>query len=194
MDETWDFGARLRTLRKLRGFKRARAAADRLGIQENTYTRYERGQSEPSFKLLRRMMQEFRITPNELFSDEPLLSVPGPPGFSEGDATGAPALTGAAPAEFAFQERRAGDDPQTVAWRLAREFARLKRTDGKDEDPLAELARASTLFLELEREPYRTIARLLAEPSLASLPKVRQARLSRDVDLLLRHGEDALGS
>jgi len=60
------FGRRLRELRKKRGFPTARAFADLLAIEENTLTRWERGETEPGFEMLLRICQVLGVTPNEL--------------------------------------------------------------------------------------------------------------------------------
>jgi transcriptional regulator with XRE-family HTH domain len=60
------FGRRLRQTREKRGFKTARAFADLLAIEENTLTRWERGETEPGFDMLLRICQVLGTTPNEL--------------------------------------------------------------------------------------------------------------------------------
>lgn len=49
------FAIRLKQLRVLRGFRTARAFAQALDIDENRYTRWERGEVEPSVAMLAKM-------------------------------------------------------------------------------------------------------------------------------------------
>src|SRR6185503_2038127 len=60
------FAKRLKSIRTLRGFGRARYFAKSLGIEENRYTRYERAEVEPSLTLIHKMCEMLRVTPNEL--------------------------------------------------------------------------------------------------------------------------------
>src|SRR5262245_33955196 len=60
------FAKRLKSIRTLRGFGRARYFAKSLGIEENRYTRYERAEVEPSLTLIHKMCEVLRVTPNEL--------------------------------------------------------------------------------------------------------------------------------
>lgn len=43
------FALRLANVRKAKGFESARDAADTLGVQENTYTSWERGSKSPQY-------------------------------------------------------------------------------------------------------------------------------------------------
>ena len=52
------------------GYARARSFAKALGIEENRYTRYERGETEPDVTLIQKICQTLRITPDELFGYE----------------------------------------------------------------------------------------------------------------------------
>ena len=46
---------------------RARNFARALGIEENTYTRYERAEAEPNLTLIDKICNVLRITPDALF-------------------------------------------------------------------------------------------------------------------------------
>ena len=46
---------------------RARSFARALGIEENTYTRYERAEAEPNLTLIAKICNVLRITPDALF-------------------------------------------------------------------------------------------------------------------------------
>lgn len=61
------FAKRLRTLRAYRGINTAREMADRLGIDENRYTRYERAETEPDISLIIRICETLKVSPNALF-------------------------------------------------------------------------------------------------------------------------------
>lgn len=60
------FGRRLRQMRKDRGYTRAREFAELIGTEENTLTRWERGETEPSLEILLRICQVLGTSPNEL--------------------------------------------------------------------------------------------------------------------------------
>ena len=60
------FGRRLRQMRMDRGFKTAREFAEFIAQEENTLTRWERGETEPGFEVLLRICQVLGTTPDEL--------------------------------------------------------------------------------------------------------------------------------
>nr|PZN79150.1 MAG: hypothetical protein DIU57_15275 [Pseudomonadota bacterium] len=62
------FAMRLKQLRVLRGFRTARAFAQALGIDENRYTRWERGEVEPSVAMLAKMAEVLNIPVDILVS------------------------------------------------------------------------------------------------------------------------------
>lgn len=59
------FAKTLRTAREAK-FKSAASFAAHLNIEEATYRKYERGDSEPSYDTLVRICEELEITPNDL--------------------------------------------------------------------------------------------------------------------------------
>ena len=61
------FAERLRKAREDAGYKSAASLAGVLGIEEATYRKYERGQSEPTFDTIVRVCEVLEITPNHLF-------------------------------------------------------------------------------------------------------------------------------
>jgi transcriptional regulator with XRE-family HTH domain len=67
------FGLRLKGFRQSAGFKTARAFAEALELDENRYTRYERGEVEPNLANICRMCSVLGVEPNELlgFSEAP---------------------------------------------------------------------------------------------------------------------------
>lgn len=60
------FAKRLRAYRELAGFRTAKEFADRIGKEENTYTRYERAETEPDISTLMLICLTLDITPNDL--------------------------------------------------------------------------------------------------------------------------------
>ena len=53
-------------MRRDRGFKTAREFAELIAQEENTLTRWERGETEPGFEVLLRICQVLGTTPDEL--------------------------------------------------------------------------------------------------------------------------------
>jgi transcriptional regulator with XRE-family HTH domain len=62
------FAVRLKTLRVLRGFRTARSFARALDIDENRYTRWERGEVEPSVAMLAKMAEVLGLPVDVLVS------------------------------------------------------------------------------------------------------------------------------
>lgn len=62
------FAIRLKQLRVLRGFRTARAFAQALEIDENRYTRWERGEVEPSVAMLAKMAEVLSVPVDILVS------------------------------------------------------------------------------------------------------------------------------
>lgn len=62
------FAVRLKQLRVLRGFRTARAFAQALEIDENRYTRWERGEVEPSVAMLAKMADVLNLPVDILVS------------------------------------------------------------------------------------------------------------------------------
>jgi transcriptional regulator with XRE-family HTH domain len=65
-----EFSSRLRRLRLEHGYPHARAFAEAIGIEENRYTRYERGEVEPNLAVIAAICRTLGITPNEPFGYE----------------------------------------------------------------------------------------------------------------------------
>jgi transcriptional regulator with XRE-family HTH domain len=166
------FAKRLKHMRVQRGFPRARYFAKALGIEENRYTRYERAEVEPSLSLIDKICDVLRVSPNELLG----LSEPG--GLQQGGLgeDGQPPL---APPE-ALPERHV----EPLAWRLASDVVTVrnaKRT-GSPGDPLAARREIGKLFQQLQKDPFNTVAGILADPALKDLEASRKAELARLVD------------
>ena len=71
------FSERLRALRIAKGFPTARKFAQKLGIDENRYTRYERAEVEPDLALLVRICAELSASPNDLLGSAAAAGTPG---------------------------------------------------------------------------------------------------------------------
>src|SRR5438034_8796899 len=123
------FAKRLKSIRTLRGFGRARYFAKSLGIEENRYTRYERAEVEPSLTLIHKMCETLRVSPNELlgFADLRYQHHPsGAPGLAEAPleeiarAHGGEAEAGA----------KGADPVSSLAWNLAGEAVEIRHEHG----------------------------------------------------------------
>jgi transcriptional regulator with XRE-family HTH domain len=150
------FAARLRTLRHARGFRTAKSFAEALGIDQNTYTRYERGEAEPNLAMLDRIWQELGLAPNEL--------------FGEGHAP----RPGVADGASLFQARRRLAHTNAAAWHLAESYSHHADAAGCA-NTLARLRRAGALYRDLIGDPFATIAAMAASSGLD-----RMAAATRD--------------
>lgn len=63
---TQAFANRLKTMRKARDYKTAKAFAVALGIEDATYRTYERAEAEPNFSTFLRICQVLDSSPNDL--------------------------------------------------------------------------------------------------------------------------------
>lgn len=152
------FAKRLKDLRVQAGFIRARQLANQLGIEENRYTRYERGEVEPSLTLIHGICGALRTSPNELL------------GFAENEDSEVLAIE-------QDGRRKEGNLPEvlplsTLAWRLAvmAADARQRRGAAEDaEDPLALHRETAKLFKALERDPFGMVADIAADDALQML-------------------------
>jgi DNA-binding XRE family transcriptional regulator len=61
------FGLHLKGLRQSAGFRTARSFAQALGLDENLYTRYERGEIEPNLTSICKICSVLGVEPNDLF-------------------------------------------------------------------------------------------------------------------------------
>lgn len=165
------FAGRLRRLRQERGFAAARHFAQALGIPENRYTRYERGDSEPDLEDLYLFFEHLPASPNELFGVEggkPTLKQP--PGFASGPQEPL-TLTPDAPhgSISPLDEQPRRSDADAAAWTLATTVIRHKRPDKTathDHLTLAELRETGMLFKVLCNDPYETVTRLVTTPDI----------------------------
>lgn len=165
-----------------------------LGISENRYTRYERGEAEPDVELMRLICDKLGVTPNELFG-----------WGGEGDAgeTSAHRAVGGF-AEVAGTAHRGGWDEEMggapssardtmaaseiAAWRLAGELekARLGQAGSAGAtEGLGALQATAELFLKLRQDPLATVAQVLRSADLAALDHDQQTHLSREIERFL---------
>lgn len=161
-----------------------------LDIDENRYTRYERGTTEPSFELIVKMCRLLATTPNNLFEFQELRqpspssiagfsAQPQPPFLDRPQPTG--------PGEAQAQQ----PPPSTMqiaaaAWRLSAEVQRLQeRLSGSVADQgsneLAAIRQTAKLFEELKGDPFGTIARLSNDPVLATGNRKALVALRRQI-------------
>ena len=62
------FASRLRMLREGAGYESARAFAAAASIDPKHYSRYERGEVEPTLSVLRKVCESLGVTPNDLLA------------------------------------------------------------------------------------------------------------------------------
>src|SRR5262245_13185349 len=168
------FAKRLKTMRVHNGFERARYFAKALGIEENRYTRYERAEVEPSLTLIHKICEVLQVSPNELLGFSEVGAVSNP-GFSEPAAEYEAANT---PSERRFE---------TLAWRLASEVAAVRngRPSTKESgDPFAVTRDTGKLYQSLLKDPFNTMASIVAEDALKGLDADRKSELARLVDAI----------
>jgi transcriptional regulator with XRE-family HTH domain len=175
------FAKRLKSIRTLRGFGRARYFAKSLGIEENRYTRYERAEVEPSLTLIHKMCDMLRVTPNELlgFAEvKPERGFTMAVGLSESDDT-------AHPYQHANAEHagNAGDPLSSVAWQLASAAVAIRHEHtGKPKassDPLDTVRETSALFRSLQQSPFGAVAEIVDDPTLKSIDAGRKSTLAK---------------
>jgi transcriptional regulator with XRE-family HTH domain len=153
------FAERLRSVRKARGFRTAKSFAAEMDIDQNTYTRYERGEVEPNLSVIERMWSALGLTGNELFG-----SMAGPiSGAAESRARGVTALC-----DPGLVDGFAGSTASTAAaWRLAEAWAETRAGNASAGDPLQRLVEVSRVYQDLADDPYGAVGRLLARPEIA---------------------------
>jgi len=175
------FAKRLKSIRTLRGFGRARYFAKALGIEENRYTRYERAEVEPSLTLIHKMCEMLRVTPNELL------------GFSElrqerqyGATLGLADPADDEVSHSSPHDAGAGDvgDPlSSIAWQLASTAVAIRHEQaGKSKaagDPLETVRETGALFRDLRSNPFGAATEIVDDPALKSADANRKAALAK---------------
>ena len=176
------FADNLRRLRIARGYPRARQLARELGIKENRYTRYERGQAEPPLELIYAICAKLAVTPNDLFGVE-----------VEGKSTTRPIIDigGFANGEDPPLASPAASDPDIASWRLAKimldaapaahDLGRLRHED----DPLADVRAVAMLAAKLREDPTGVLQRFVSNPELIRLPRTVRADIRSEIDRYL---------
>lgn len=193
------FAARLKMLRVPRGFRTARSLAERLGIDENRYTRYERAEVEPNLDILMRVCQTLSVTPNDLLLEASSGAPASAAGYGFHEPTRpfepepAPQTRPAAGTEDTRPETGApprGPTPSgrnAAIWRLAEVVQKLSAGEGRaksgERSPWQETSR---LFAVIERDPFAFVAGLADDPLLQRLGAEKQSELAEAVDGCMR--------
>jgi transcriptional regulator with XRE-family HTH domain len=173
-------GQRLREARIQAGYHRARHFAEALGLKENTYCRYERDETSPSYDYLAKICQLLNVEMIQLVpvggkSDLPA-SEPRQPilnGFSQSNRNGADlqppldsnrldATAGVARDTAAFID--SGAICSLRAWRLAQLLAAKAVDSNKAASNL--LHQVTELYFSLKKDPYPTLMPVLPNGSL----------------------------
>ncbi|MCU0953080.1 MAG: helix-turn-helix domain-containing protein [Hyphomicrobium sp.] len=163
-------GQRLRYARIKAGYSKARALAAALGVTANTYYRYERDESTPSFRTLAKIAVILDAPLSELLADgqetsekngfeSKVSETPGIPGFTE---THLPA-----PSQQNHIDPAA--ECSLLAWRLATVLCKYA-SNGSRKDEDASLKNITELYLELKVSPSAILAKhqsaVMADPSI----------------------------
>ncbi len=175
------FAKRLKSIRTLRGFGRARYFAKSLGIEENRYTRYERAEVEPSLTLIHKMCEMLRVTPNELLGfaelkhDRPYNAAPGLAEPVVGEASHA--------YQHDLGAEPEGDPLSSIAWQLASAAVAIRHEHaGKSKaagDPLDTVRETSALFRGLRSNPFGAVSEIVDDPALKGADAHRKAALAK---------------
>jgi transcriptional regulator with XRE-family HTH domain len=159
------FWLRLRTLRLEAGFKTARAFAHALEMEQNRYTRYERGEVEPNLLNIGRMCHLLGVDANRLL---------GPTDASDEQA-GLAAETGG------VSGQAKGTSRSTQAWRLASVIASLPSYNvdpSQTNDPLVQLRATVEIYRQLlTDDPTNIFAQFLNDDALSGLELSRKSEL-----------------
>lgn len=184
-------GEQLRRLRLAKGYRTVRAFAKSLGISENRYGRYERGEAVPKPAMLSKICRGLGITPNELYAWQPGQEPSTPArgraldllGFGESDGHG-----GAGNVYTTEPSTGANTTGERAMWRFASALVEAGRHSSQDDMGAKQLDRlraAAVIFLELKSSPLETMARALQAPELQALPPELDARLATEVQAFL---------
>lgn len=152
-------GQRLRYARIKAGYSKARALATALGVTANTYYRYERDESTPSFRTLAKIAVILDAPLSELLADghensekigfeSKVSEAPGIPGFKETHL----------PASSQQNHIDPAAECSLLAWRLATALCK-HATNGAKKDEDASLKNITELYLELKVSPSAILAK-----------------------------------
>ncbi len=190
------FAKRLKSIRVPKGFRTARAFAEALGIDENRYTRYERGEVEPSLELIMRICELLGATPNDLMCDYIGAAAGGSTmmrGFADApDGAPPPACnenTSQNGVNLYKPEAHVGVDKSArldaLAWLLASELATLEFSSGTGEaikPPYQKLQVTSEIFAQLKAEPFAVLSKIAGTLAHRDTSVETQARVLELVD------------
>jgi transcriptional regulator with XRE-family HTH domain len=170
------FGLRLKAFRQSAGFKTARSFAEALELDENRYTRYERGEVEPNLASICRICSVLAIEPNDLL------------GFSE--AQSEPIGSAREAARIGSSKGKPGP---SQTWRVASVLASLRSEHGNrftssgDDDALTSLRATIEIYGRLlTHDPGHVIAEILDAAALDGLERGRKAELASLIDAFMR--------
>jgi transcriptional regulator with XRE-family HTH domain len=182
-----EFAKRLKSMRTQKGFPRARYFAKALGIEENRYTRYERAEVEPSLTLIHKICEVLGVSPNQLLG----FSARCEPGLGPGLAEDAEEGLGA-------PENPSEQQVESQAWRLASAVATVRSSHGNGarsvSDPLALMGETTRLFQMLRKDPFNTVAGIVADEALQGLDPERKAEIARLVRTFTDGASEAAAS
>ncbi|MCB1510822.1 MAG: helix-turn-helix transcriptional regulator [Hyphomicrobiaceae bacterium] len=193
------FAKRLKTIRVPRGFRTARSFAEALGIDENRYTRYERGEVEPSLDLILRICELLSATPNDLLCDY-IGAQPSPLGYSgfadhadneplRARRLAVPGQRSTANEPYQGPEREAGDERSAridaLAWLLASELVPLQFSPATGSPitlPYKKLQLTAENFARLKAEPFAVLSTIAETLERGGAGIETQARILELVD------------
>jgi transcriptional regulator with XRE-family HTH domain len=191
--EKFDFPRQLQLARRRAGFDSARLFAKTLAINENRYSRYERGGAEPNLELLCQICRLLGATPNQLlgFAD---LKTSKPPGVADD------ALVPFKPKRGFGEKDSQTYDPLVRASKslidglmltFCREYLEARpRTDEKTKRPAKRgepvtITTVAALYQKLRPDPVEALLNLVTEPSYGELPQARRRALDALVEAII---------
>jgi len=202
------FSKRLKAIRVPRGFRTARSLAEALGIDENRYTRYERGEVEPNLDLLLQICSLLGATPNDLLCDYIGSSGDGrqhgfsesyPPSYAPNPTEGrrermqprpnTPFGTSEGTSEpHRIDTNIVGAQQDAIAWLLSGELAALhgQANQPGPSGPFEQLKRTSEIFADLKADPFAFVARVMRDTSLLEADLATQQRIEKLISDLAR--------
>ncbi len=183
----------LKRLRLAKGHTTARGFASALGISENRYSRYERGEAVPKLDLVWSICAELGITPNELYGWESHGATEGYARHHSAQTTPGLAKSGASEELSPVAGDRAASSTAVdlAAWQLAAALAEgaghaVGTGSRADADGKLRAMRATAeLFLQLKRSPFETLARCLQTLDLDMRPAQAEGKIAGEVQAYL---------
>ena len=175
------FAQRLRGMRGPRGYKTARSIAQKLGIHENRYTRYERAEVEPNLALLMQICEALDATPNDLLCD----TIDGLGDTAAGGRTGVGFHEGET--ANASNDNSADYTFQTAAWQLASDLAEVieSRSSAQNVPPAQVLSATSRLYRRIVSQPFVVLSEIGDQIPLNTASLETQRRVSAAIASLV---------